>query len=762
MVLRESPSRPFSRPVSRQTLHGSLHGSLLVLGSLISLGASAQTAPATGADEAPASKKVDADKTADKPIGKPIAELDRVEVTSSKRRQLQDEVAGTVTALSGSKLEQMGVRDAEDLFKLTPGVQFNKGNADGALYSIRGIGTNTSSDNVIFGQTPTGIYIEDIPFTDPYVYISSPDVPPFDLERVEVLRGPQGALYGSASLGGAVRYLFAKPQLRQQQFSVLTGVSSVAQGGTGYTTNVMANLPLFSDVAALRVVLTKRRDAGYVDNPGTGRKDINANDAESARVILAVKPSASLDLTATYMRQHSKQNGDSGVFPDPEKLSIDTPTDARIDSRIDLSSLQANWDMGGLKLTSLTGYQTKRREQQTDVTYLLVPDFTLYGGVNYPNVDRAINVEPRRSNGFTQEFRLAPTETGDLSWLVGVFHQKVNFFRSQVVTLPGANDPVDLPGDVYFETVRQGSATENSLFADFDWKLTPKWTAGAGARYFKTRVTFDRSNFGAPFTRFESDESGTTPRFSTRYELSSQASVYATASRGYRFGGINTTGSIPYKSDSLWNYEIGARLRPSRQLSLELSAFTQRWKDIQVSTSDPNGFILTTNVASARSNGLEATLGWRPVNSFALNLSTAVTSAQIKAPFVSGNGRDVASGTDLPGSAKFQATADASYNFAGPIDSSGSVSAVLQYLGKRKAQLDADLELPAYTTLDLRLNFGWTHWELGAFVQNVTDKRGQSSAAVNYSSYQNPGAVNFTQWYPIRPRTVGVTLRYDY
>ncbi len=742
MVPRTSLPSPCTKPP--------LHGPLLVLGVLLSSAAPAQTPPV--ADEA-APRKAEA---------KAPVELERVEVTASKRRQLQDEVAGTVTALSGTKLEQMGVTDAEDLFKLTPGVQFNKGNADGALYSIRGIGTNTSSDNVIFGQTPTGIYIEDVPFTDPYVYISSPDVPPFDLERVEVLRGPQGALYGSASLGGAVRYLFAKPQLRTTQFALLTGVSSVSEGGTGYTANAMANLPLASGVAGLRMVLTKRRDAGYVDNRGTGRKDINANNAESARVILAVKPSETLDLTATYMRQHSTQNGDSGVFPNPDQLSINAPTDAHIESRIEMGSLQANWEVGGLKLTSLTGYQTKRREQNTDVTFLLVPDFTLYGGVNYPNVDRALNVEPRRSNGFTQEFRVTPATAGDLSWLVGVFHQKVNFFRSQVVTLPGANDPVDLPGDIFFETVRQGSATENSVFADFDWKLTPKWTAGAGARYFKTSVNFERSNYGGPFTTFDSRESGTTPRFSTRYELSPQASVYATASRGYRFGGINTTGSVPYKSDSLWNYEVGARLRPSRQLSLELSAFTLKWKDIQVSTSDPNGFILTTNVASARSNGLEATLGWRPGNHFNLNLSAAFTDAKITAPFVSGNGMDVPSGTELPGVAKFQATADATYRFAGPWDSSASFSTVVQYLGKRRAQLDAALEMPGYTTLDLRLNFGWSQWELSTFVQNAADKRGQSSALVNYSSYQNPGAVNFMQWYPVRPRTVGVTLRYDY
>ncbi|MDH0863864.1 TonB-dependent receptor [Mitsuaria sp. GD03876] len=744
MVPRPSPCAA-SRTFRRTPL-------LLAVGSLISLAAAAQQA-------APEPPKPEAKPGADDKA--PVA-LDRVEITSSKRRQLQSEIAGTVTALSGSKLEQLGAVDAESVFKLSPGVQFNKGNADGALYSIRGIGTNTSSDNVIFGQASTGIYIEDVPFTDPYVYISSPDVMPFDLERVEVLRGPQGALYGSSSLGGAVRYLFAKPDLREQRFTVQAGASSVSGGGTGYNWAAMANQPLVDGVAALRVVLGKRRDPGYVDNGTTGRKDVNVGNADSARVILAVKPMTGLDLTATYVRQKSTQDGDSGVSPDPNRLSVNAPTDAKVDSKFDLGTVQVNWEVAGLRLTSLTGYQTKRRNQDSDLTYQLVPDFTIYGGVNYPNVDRALNTERRSSNSFTQEIRLAPATPGDLNWLVGAFHQKANFFRTQKVTLPGANDPENLPGDIYFETLRRGEAVENSVFADVDWKLTPNWNVGAGARRFKTSVDFERSNFGAPLDYFQDKDSGTTPRFSTRYQFSPQVAAYATASRGYRFGGINTTGSTPYKSDSLWNYEAGLRLQPARNLSLDLSVFTLDWKNIQVSTANPEGFIVIGNVAKARSNGLEATLGWRPRSDLTLNASVAVTDAKLGASFVSANGRDVASGTQLPGVAKFQSTLEAAYRWAGPFDASSTLGAVLQHTGKRKAQLDADLDLPAYTTLDLRWTLTWSQIELAVFAQNVADKRGQSSAVVNYSTYQNPGAVNYTQWYPIRPRTVGLNLRYDY
>ena len=737
----QSPSHRFVRSCSA-----------LAAGAAVGLSASAQTAPAA----APAASGA---ATAKATV---VDDIQRVEVTAGKRKQLQSEVAGTVTAISGAKLEQLGTVDAEDLFKLSPGVQFSKDNADGAMISIRGIGTNTVSDNVVFGQSPTGLYIEDVPVTDPYVYISTPDVVPFDLERVEVLRGPQGALYGSASLGGAVRYLYAKPDLRQDAYSVLTGLSNVSHGGTGYTVDTLANVVLSKDVAGLRFVVTKRKDAGFIDNVETGKNNINANNAESARVILALKPARDLDISATYSVQQSKQGGDGGTSPSPDELTIAAPTDARILSKFSLGSVQADWEVGGLRLTSLTGYTTKVRNQDNDLSYLLVPDFTLYGGVDYPNVDRALNFERRNSRSFTQEIRLAPVTSGSLSWLVGAFHQRATFFRSELATLPGADDPENLPDDIYFQTARHGVATENSVFADLDWKVTPQWSLGAGARYFRTQVNFARSNFGAPYTEFDSKENGTTPKFSTRYQFTPEVSAYATASRGYRYGGINTVGSLPYKSDSLWNYETGLRLQPAKEVSLDLSVFVLDWKNIQMSTTNPDGFVLVTNAAKARSTGFEAALGWRPTQDFSLDASLALTDAKLGAAFVSASGRVVDSGTELAGVAKVQSSLNATYRFAGPFQSNASLSTVLQYMGKRTAQIDAGLMLPAYTTADLRLALGWSSWELTGYVQNVTDRRGQSSAQVNYSSYQNPGVINFTEWYPIKPRTIGVSLRYDY
>ena len=181
-----------------------------------------------------------------------VQELQPVIISSGKRLQKQRDVAGSVSALQGSALEAAGAHDQEDVFKMVPGVQLNKGDPNQSLPTIRGVGTVTNSAALSLQQSTTGVYIEDVPFTDPSAFIATADLSPFDLERVEILRGPHGALFGSASLGGAIRYLVNKPNLRSQEFSTMGSVGTVSNGGVDYSMYVMANLPLETDKSGVR------------------------------------------------------------------------------------------------------------------------------------------------------------------------------------------------------------------------------------------------------------------------------------------------------------------------------------------------------------------------------------------------------------------------------------------------------------------------------------------------------------------------------
>lgn len=686
-------------------------------------------------------------------------------ITSGKRRQVQRDVAGTVTALDGAKLESLGSTDLEDVLKLTPGVQFNKGAADASLLSIRGISTNSGSNTQGFTQAPTGIYIEDVPFTDPFAFVSSPDLAPFDLERVEVLRGPQGALYGSSSLGGAIRYILKKPNTNSQEGSITGSLSRNAKGEMGWSTSAMGNIPLADGKAGLRFVVNGRKDAGFIDNIGTKVENSNSNRVDGGRVIFTYKPDNDFDLTAIYLNQKSAQADGSSIssfdyetgkgysLKPPTAYEVKTAFPQKSNSSFDLSTIQFNKNIGDFKLTSLTGYQTKQRKLNEDFSR----DFfdPAYLGDKWTS-DTNLNTKTA-----SQEIRLSPVKSGNINWLIGAFWMDSTVARDQQVFLEPRT-----PGSPDLRFRRNGRATEKAFFADVEAKLSDKMTAGLGARYYNTSLNYDRitgtAENGTVYP-YGSDDKGTTPKLSLRYQVNTGLSTYVLASRGYRFGGISNLGTNPigrpYKSDSILNYETGVRWTPSNTLSLDASIFHIDWKDVQMAElyKDPatnRQFLVTGNIGKAKSQGIEFSGAWKPESTVSLRAAVAYTDASTAGGLTIG-GVSVADGTPLPGTAKLQTTLEASKAFEGPYDSSGRLSALYAYTGKRKAQIDSSMELPAYSTLDLRLTFSWSKTEISAFANNLMNSKGMSSAIDFFPPL-------FTEFYPIRPRTVGVSVRRDF
>jgi outer membrane receptor protein involved in Fe transport len=736
-----------------------------VLAASITLGFSAlaQTVPTGDAAPKPVPDAA-APVTANSSAAKTAAvEALRVEITAGKRKQLQSDVAGTVTVVDGARLERLGSTDAEDVMKLTPGVQFNKGSADSSLLSIRGISTNSNGGNQGFTQAPTGIYIEDVPFTDPFAFVSNPDLSTFDLERVEVLRGPQGALYGSSSLGGAIRYQVNKPNLRQTEGSVLASAESMSGGGKGWSTSAMVNAPLADGKAGLRLVLNARKDPGFIDNIGTGQNDANSNRVDGGRALFTYRPDADFDVTALYLSQRSRQADGSGIssfdyetgegysLTPPDRNVVKTGFPQTVTSTFDLATVQINANLGGFKVTSLTGVQTKSRIQRDDFSRdFFDPEF--------PG-DRWTSDVDLQTRTTTQELRLAPLRSEGVSWLVGAFWMNSKVDRDQQVYYEPRADVADL------RFRRSGTATETALFADGEFKLTDKLSATAGARYYTTKLDYERkTGVTDPATAvpYSSSENGTTPKVSLRYAFNAEVSAYVLASRGYRFGGISNLGSSPigrpYKSDSLWNCEAGLRWTPSAQASLDLTVFRIDWKDVQLAElyNDPatgRDFLVTGNIGQAKSQGLEVSAAWKPSASFSLRSALAWTDASTSGGITIG-GSPIASGTPLPGTAKLQGTLDATSYFAGPMDSAGRFSAVWAHTGQRRAQIDSPMTLPAYSTLDLRLTLGWSQFEASVFLNNAANAHGISGGLDTFTAY--------TEFYPVRPRTAGVALRYDF
>ncbi|RVT54390.1 TonB-dependent receptor [Rubrivivax albus] len=679
-----------------------------------------------------------------------------VVVTANKRKQPAADVAGTVSVIQGSALEANGVADQEGAFKLTPGVQVNKGDPGRNVPAIRGIGTNANTLTLGFQQSTTGIYIEDVPMTDPFAFMNAADVAPFDLERMEVLRGPQGALYGSSSLGGAVRYLLAEPELQAQAFSVLASGSRVVGGGTDHAIYLMGNQPLAKGVAGVRVMAFDRVDAGWIKNLGTQAERANRSHTSGARLSGLAKPNRSLTISANVMHQRNQLDDTMAVAPDPRQLTASNPTASTRRSTLDFANVTIDAELGSHTLTSITGYWRKENDSHSDVTRLFDPAFRPSGIV----LPAYVADEASNSDMVSQEIRLASSQQGPLRYLVGALISRTRFELDGPIRAVGAVDAglgALFPNDVLGLQTGTARMSENALFFDGDFDLTPAWTVGLGGRAYSTKTNYNiafLSNLpsNAPFRSPSLSEDGFTPKATLRHKFGAHQ-WYALVSQGYRFGGVNFRSQTPYKSDKLTNYETGVRLLPSKDLRVDATVFLLDWKNVQVTTLN-GGFLDTSNVGAAKSKGLELSVGWRATPSFSVDLAAAFIDAKTTVAYDGPAGK-VPSGSRLPGSARTQVTLAPSYSFAGPAGTSGRVSSVISQIGARNFDIAGSGSAPGYTTMDLRLSLARDAWELTLFANNATDQRGVVGALAD-------AAYPYRDYFLVRPRTVGVSLRWDH
>jgi outer membrane receptor protein involved in Fe transport len=682
-------------------------------------------------------------------------ESERVVVTANKRSEKQRDVAGTVSVISGSDLERRGARDQEDFLKLTPGVQLNRGDPNNNGITIRGLSSQASPESGGGQQNPSGRYLEDVPLASPIGKGLVADIVPFDLDRIEVLRGPQGALFGSGSLGGALRYVLAKPDMKSFSATTQVGLSRVSEGKTAPSIFGMINLPL-NETVALRVVAFDSTSPGYIDNKGTKTPDANKVNQSGGRILLTVKPMKELTATLVTSTQKTKQDDFSYVFGDPKKLEHDNPTLGRGTSQFDFSSLTVDYDLGSAVLTSITGNWKSKSNGIGDDTRLFA---TL--GLNLPLVAR---VNTGQSESQSQELRIASKPGGNFSWVAGIFHQSNKGSGSGKQSDPsGAFGVVDL-----VDLMTKQNASERAVFIDGEYSLGGGWSAGLGGRSYKTKTSFQQTGtvFGGPSNSpvLSGGDEGTTPKASLKYRFNNNNMWYALASKGYRYGGVNEgPPPTPFKSDNLWNYETGVRLLPAPGVQLDLSAFLLDWTNAQFTYFAMNGslpFSGIGNVGKARSTGLEAALRWKVNSVFDIAASMASIDAETTQDVKTMAGRapvTIASGAQLPGTAKLQTALQGNYRFSGPLGSAGRFNVTHTHVGERVIDLTAFYKAPAYNSLDLGMSFNKGNTTLLAGLTNATDERG----IMNIQGTPD-GNKNFQQYYLQRPRTLSLSVRYDF
>jgi outer membrane receptor protein involved in Fe transport len=689
-------------------------------------------------------------------------------VTAGKQSVKLSEVGGAVSAVSGDELRKMDASKLTDYFGFIPGVSITSFGRPGQVQvAIRGI----SSQSV---GSAAATYVDEIPFgqssneSQGAAYL--PDLDPNDLERVEVLKGPQGTLYGASSLGGLVKFVTRAPSLSRTEFETGEEASLVDHGDAGVKLRAAGTTPIIDDVLGIRASGYFRRDPGFVDNVYLGEKNVDRGHSYGGRVSLLFKPTDHLQIKLGAILQDNHANSMSEIdytLPPPfiptygdlkNSRYIDQPS--HVDNRI--YSAEINYDFGFADLVSATGVTRQRIGRLLDITQSYGTRYARYlhtvpGDGNTIGLDAQYAIDK-----VTQEIRLQSRQNGHFEWVVGGFYQDESSNDASVATLRNAAgvvapDPIGHP----IGTGSNNDLKEYAGFANATLYITPKLDVSGGYRH----SNIDQSNFklstgiiyngpadpSFDITRVDvTHDRVNTYSFGARWRPLTHLLFYARAASGFRPGGGRTlppaaeaVGLSPvYQPDRVWSYEAGVKASAlDNRLSVDIDGFWIDWKNIQ-NLQLIQTFFVAGNAGKARSRGVEADVQLQPIPELNITGSFAYTDAI----YTEGNvAADVEKGDELNAVAKYTASLKGEYERPFNDRWRGFLGGDIQYRG---SELDVvNTRMPAYTVFGLHAGVEGDHFRAQIFASNLTDKRGLLGNTTGSTSY----AV-------VQPRTIGISF----
>jgi outer membrane receptor protein involved in Fe transport len=687
-------------------------------------------------------------------------------VTAQKRSERLIEAPQSITALSSQDMSRIAAKQFVDFANTVPGLQYTSQGAGTSQISMRGV---TSGADV---SSTVGIYVDEVPYGSSSAFANGPrralDVGLFDIDRVEVLRGPQGTLYGASSMGGVLKYVMAKPSLTEFEGKARAGVSTTREGGTSYDASAVVNAPLAADKAAVRASGYYLRDGGYFDNVATGEKNVDRGKVYGGRLDALLQPVEDLSVRLTGFAQNIRREGGSyasyGLNGVPVARDLDQahPLAEPFRSNFRLASATIDYDFGGASVTSVTSYQENKTFAATDGSAV----YALYLQIlaNIPAEAVAIN-EMARTRKFAQEVRLASPTGQPIEWLVGGFYTRERSLLQQVADTYGAG-LVPLPAVNAVTAQIDSTYEEYAAFGDLTWHLTEAFDVSGGVRYAHNRQKFAQDASGifvvsAPGS--SSSESVVTYLANARYRFSRNVTAYARFATGYRPGGPNfrvidpATGAASpaaFDSDSLNSYELGIKAETAdRSFGLDLSGYYIDWKDIQL-LSPVAGVSNFTNGPGAHIKGAELALTARPDQGFTATASFAYNDGYLTQDVPVLGARK---GERLPNTPHFTAALSGDY-VVQDSDMKPGLGATLRFASDSTASFDASpalrqYDVPDYVTLDLRAGLSFGPVDAQIYVRNVFDTRGQLAAQTVLSQLGGPAQVLV-----LRPRTFGLQL----
>lgn len=690
-------------------------------------------------------------------------------VTAQKREESLRDVPVSITAVGSQQLENFHVTQLTDIAAYVPGFQVDSTGSPGqTTLTLRGVAP------VGPGQT-VGTYIDDTPVGSSSFYARSVqfalDLLPYDVERLEVLRGPQGTLYGASTIGGLLKYVTRSPDLSEFEFRAGAEMMSMTDADDlGVGGRVAINAPLVDGKFAVRASYAYLRTPGYIDNPVLGIEDQNEYQQDGGRLafLWQISDAVSLKFSGIWQSVDSDDNANEVLSLPPSLTAVNG---GRSNTNVvaqpftkDLAYYSAtfNWNLGWATFLSATSYSDTDTVQKQDGTPIFGIVYDLFAGIPDGRAPFTLGLGLTK---WTEELRLTSNSDGRVEWMVGGFFTDEDSSNTQVVRSYFADGVTPIPGlDPLADLSLPTTYKEYGIFADLTYQFTERFDLTVGARWSTNDQTFAQISAGGPLipagtTPGESSEDVWTYMVSPRFHVSEDTMIYGRVASGYRPGGPNVelAGAPPQvDSDSLVNYELGLKSEfLEGRAFIDMALFYVDWKDIQLTVAS-GGISYLDNAGKAQSRGVEVSAALAPIEGLRVGINAAYTDASLTEDVPPpGAGDD---GDQLPRIPEWSGSFTADYSFALGSSWTAGIGGGLRYVDERLSLLESDPDVVtagSYSALDLNASLSGGHWSVRLYARNVTDERGEVSSNMQTDALNQQLYVTAV---PLQPRTIGLAL----
>lgn len=683
----------------------------------------------------------------DAPVGEPLGAIEEIVVTATKRGDLGlQDVPFAVQALNSEALSALGAADFNDFFRFVPGLAVLDQGPGDKRYILRGVNST--------GAGTVGLYLDEIIITGENAQDGGgrqPDVKLFDIERVEVLKGPQGTTFGSSSMSGTLRYITKKPVMGEVSARVFAALQQTDEADLGGRLEGVVNLPLAGERAALRLAGYYLEEEGYIDN--LVEDAANSESTGAARAILRLLPTDSLTVDLTLMYQDMETDGPAyynrvNYFGDPISRGEDDLRQADVARAPFLDEMIA-WNATALyaldhgTITGAASFFDRETEFNRDSSFA-VEVFT-GGALPLLGAGRSVITQPKDRELDTFELRYASEWDSPVQILAGGFFQsETREFRSAILTTDDSGVIESEPTAILDRFVRT-DIDELAFFGEVSWDIGERLTLIGGLRYFDFEIDeqarVDTGFGGGPGSglgpALNATEDGVIFKGNIAYRVTPDNQIYFRVAEGFRSGGTNDTTAaeiadvtIPaqFDSDDLINYELGSKngFRDGR-VTANAAVYFIDWSEIQIQDQATDGqltFPFRGNGGGADIWGIELDAQFRPLDGLDLGVALSYTEAELSEDNpVPSSGLD---GDAVPYVPEWTASLRADYSW--PLErwsARAGVGGDLSYIDERNTEFRPDnplfVKLDSYALLNLRASLEWERWKAGLIVQNATD-----------------------------------------